>query len=67
MESDKDGPDGKSYAYSYESSGGLSSEKIPMTAPTWDAQFKKWNHPPGNSCTCGCGGGWSTSEKSLIK
>lgn len=43
------------------------SGKIPMTAPVLDTQFKLWNHPPGNSCTCGCGGGWSTSEKSLIK
>lgn len=43
------------------------SGKIAMTAPVLDTKFNKWNHPPANSCTCGCGGGWSTSPDSLIE
>ena len=76
MESDKDGRDGNGpHAYGYKVSEGVgwkevvsvSSEKITMSAPTFDKQFNKWNHPPANSCTCGCGGGWSTSPDSLIE
>ena len=36
-------------------------------SPTWSDVMKKWNHPPAGSCTCGCGGGWSSTDTSLIE
>jgi len=33
--------------------------------PTYSSNMKKWNHPIGGSCTCGCNGGWSSSEKGI--
>jgi len=34
-------------------------------SPKWSDVMSKWSHPVLGRCTCGCNGGWSSSEKGI--